>query len=245
MPGRAHPDQPLRPDVGVGPEVEGEGGEVLSVEGLELRPEGAAALAVELDLDRVGEPVRLRVHVPRDVVAAPAVLGARDLLRMQDSRGEPSGDEIHANIAKPVNLRRATVSPKKTRGGSFRIRTSTPSVRHWLWMTCSTSSRVRSPAVVMSSRRRGSPAPLRRMPSSPGVHPASSRSAAAAAGSWEYVRGRPGMDPVERIHVRGRDRLPPPEQPLADRFAVESGEERAPDRGSRRTGLSKLGVRCS
>ena len=38
VPGRAHPGQPLRPDEGAGPEVEGKGGQVLGIERLELRP---------------------------------------------------------------------------------------------------------------------------------------------------------------------------------------------------------------
>ena len=37
------------------------------------------------------------------------------------------------------------------------------------------------------------------------------------------------MDPVERIHARVRDRLPPAEQPLADGFAIEPEQERTPD----------------
>ena len=45
-------------------------------------------------------------------------------------RGTFSGALSHANSAMPVNLRLLTVSPKKVRAGSLRMRTSTPTAFH-------------------------------------------------------------------------------------------------------------------
>ena len=108
---------------------------------------------------------------------------AVDALDLRVERGTFSGELIQANRARPVNRRLLIVSPKNTRGGSFLITTSIPSWRHWLCATCSISSRVRLPAVVISSSRKGRPAASWRSLSLPSAQPASSSRAAALAGS--------------------------------------------------------------
>ncbi len=98
-------------------------------------------------------------------------------------RGTLSGALIQAYMAIALNLRSVTVCPKKTRAGSFLMRTSMPNAFHWLCSTCSTSSRDRLPAVVMISRPKRLPFLSWRMPRLPTVQPASFRSFAAFFGS--------------------------------------------------------------
>jgi hypothetical protein len=59
------------------------------------------------------------------------------------------------------------VSPNITRAGTFFTTSSIPTARNSVCSTCSTSSRVRLPAVVTISTENRCPAGLTRMPSAP------------------------------------------------------------------------------
>ena len=85
-------------------------------------------------------------------------------------------------MASPVNCRRFSAS-EKMRGGSALMRTSMPTWRNWLWITCATCSRTRLPAVVVISIDRRSPLAFWRTPFLISAKPASSSSLRAAAGS--------------------------------------------------------------
>ena len=85
-------------------------------------------------------------------------------------------------MARAGNWRRFRPS-EKTRGGSALMRSSMPTWRSWLWITCVTSSRTRLPAVVVISSDRRSPLALWRTPFLMSEKPASSRSLRAAAAS--------------------------------------------------------------
>src|SRR5216683_2287561 len=102
--GGRHALQPSRQHIGIGAEIERQRRQLLGVERLEAVPQRRAAIAVELDLDGVDEPIGLGALEAGIVLAAPAGCRHRDLVGAQRrarhvlGRAGP-GEERHGEIA--------------------------------------------------------------------------------------------------------------------------------------------------
>ena len=125
------------------------------------------------------------IAIARIVLAAPAVLGGRDLLRMQRrARHALRAASTQAYMARPVKFRRFSAS-EKMRGGSALSRSSMPTWRSWLWMHLRhlLAHAVAGRGRESRSRRRWPLALLAHAVRATSLKPASSSSFFAAAGS--------------------------------------------------------------
>src|SRR6185437_7672552 len=83
--GRHHSVQPFRQHIGVGSEEKRQCRKFFGIERFKPMPKSSATVAVELDLDRVDEVVRLGIAEAGEVLPVEAVRRARDLVGAQNA----------------------------------------------------------------------------------------------------------------------------------------------------------------